>query len=169
MMKNKHSKYTSGFTIVELLVVIVVIAILAAITIVSYNGITKRAKDTASLQNGSAVMRLLEAYKSANGHYPTMNMTPGQMYCIGQSTPIGNCYGSVSESDTTVTAALATIGTVPTPVKIDGIGPHIYVDSSTEFELDVIISGQTCPSNYEITEGSPTSSHRSCIHMFKLN
>jgi len=38
--KNKNT----GFTIVELLIVIVVIAILAAITIVSYNGIQARAK-----------------------------------------------------------------------------------------------------------------------------
>jgi prepilin-type N-terminal cleavage/methylation domain-containing protein len=38
----------NGFTIVELLVVIVVIGILAAITIVSYNGITTKAK-TASV------------------------------------------------------------------------------------------------------------------------
>lgn len=35
-----------GFTIVELLIVIVVIAILAAITIVSYNGITNSANDS---------------------------------------------------------------------------------------------------------------------------
>lgn len=33
-----------GFTIVELLIVIVVIAILAAISIVTYNGIQQRAK-----------------------------------------------------------------------------------------------------------------------------
>jgi len=36
---------TGGFTIVELLIVVVVIAILAAITIVSYNGITKQANE----------------------------------------------------------------------------------------------------------------------------
>ena len=40
-------KRTTGFTIVELLIVVVVIAILAAITIVSYNGITARANDSA--------------------------------------------------------------------------------------------------------------------------
>lgn len=40
--KNKQS---NGFTIVELLIVIVVIGILAAITIVAYNGIRARAND----------------------------------------------------------------------------------------------------------------------------
>jgi prepilin-type N-terminal cleavage/methylation domain-containing protein len=33
---------TSGFTLVELLIVVVIIAILAAITTVAYNGVQKR-------------------------------------------------------------------------------------------------------------------------------
>lgn len=39
-------KSIRGFTIVELLIVIVIIAILATVTIVSYNGIQARAKNT---------------------------------------------------------------------------------------------------------------------------
>lgn len=43
---NLNSKPTKGFTIVELLIVIVVIGILAAITIVAFNGIQNRGHDT---------------------------------------------------------------------------------------------------------------------------
>ena len=35
-----------GFTIVELLIVIVVIGILAAITVVAFNGVQRKARDT---------------------------------------------------------------------------------------------------------------------------
>ena len=41
-----HSPSSSGFTIVELLIVIVIIAILAAITIVAYSGITQQAQSS---------------------------------------------------------------------------------------------------------------------------
>ena len=44
-----------GFTIVELLIVVVVIAILAAITIVAYNGIQDRTKQSVA-QNSAAQM-----------------------------------------------------------------------------------------------------------------
>ncbi|MGH7218333.1 MAG: prepilin-type N-terminal cleavage/methylation domain-containing protein [Candidatus Microsaccharimonas sp.] len=43
----QKSIHTKGFTIVELLIVVVVIAILAAITIVAYNGIQNTANDSA--------------------------------------------------------------------------------------------------------------------------
>lgn len=46
--KRKNHRYR-GFTIVELLIVIVVISILAAITVTAYNGITSKAND-ASIQ-----------------------------------------------------------------------------------------------------------------------
>ena len=65
------STASRGFTIVELLVVIVVIGILAAITIVSYTGIQTKAA-TASLQSDLAnVSQQLKLYYVDHGAYPT--------------------------------------------------------------------------------------------------
>ena len=59
-----------GFTIVELLIVIVVIAILAAITIVAYNGIQGRARDSQRVSDLKTIVKALEIYKTNNGTYP---------------------------------------------------------------------------------------------------
>lgn len=68
--KNKHQ---AGFTIVELLIVVVVIAILAAITIVAYNGIQNRANDSVVRSDLSNIVKHLESMKtlSSSEKYPT--------------------------------------------------------------------------------------------------
>ncbi len=61
-----------GFTIVELLIVVVVIAILAAITIVAYNGIQNRAKDSAAQSTAAQSAKKLAAYYALHADtYPT--------------------------------------------------------------------------------------------------
>jgi len=59
--------YRRGFTIVELLIVIVVIAILAAITIVSYNGITARSQAAAVASDLKATVKAMMLYKETSG------------------------------------------------------------------------------------------------------
>ena len=51
-----------GFTLVELLIVIVVIAILAAISIVAYSGIQQRGRDTARASDTANIVKALTAY-----------------------------------------------------------------------------------------------------------
>jgi len=73
---NKQSNQ-SAFTIVELLIVVVVIAILAAITIVSYNGITKRADESSAKSAVSQAFKKIETYKIAEGSYPSSLVVAG--------------------------------------------------------------------------------------------
>ncbi len=63
-------KRQSGFTIVELLIVVVVIAILAAITIVSYNGITTRANASAAKSTAATFQKKAELFYSSSDRYP---------------------------------------------------------------------------------------------------
>lgn len=69
----------TGFTIVELLIVVVVIAILAAITIVVYNGIQQRALNSALQSELNQLTKKVETYKvtSDTGTYPTDLATAG--------------------------------------------------------------------------------------------
>lgn len=65
-------KKTSGFTIVELLIVIVVIGILAALVVTTYNGIQQKARDTERKTDVNALHGQVEAYQAQNGKYPTL-------------------------------------------------------------------------------------------------
>ena len=61
---------SKGFTIVELLIVIVVIAILAAISIVAYRGIQDRAHNTTVQSDLRNVASKIELYRAENATYP---------------------------------------------------------------------------------------------------
>lgn len=60
-----------GFTIVELLIVIVVIAVLASITIVAYSGIRTQAQVAVLKNNIQSAATAMEAYRGLNNSYPT--------------------------------------------------------------------------------------------------
>lgn len=77
LQQIKNMKDQKGFTIVELLIVIVVIGILAAIIIVAYQGVAARANTTKAKTLASTVQKKAEAYAAdtstggGNGSYPT--------------------------------------------------------------------------------------------------
>ena len=68
---HSAKKDNVGFTIVELLIVIVVIGILAVIIIVVYNGIRHRAADVALQTDLRNIGSLVDQYFVFNGSYPT--------------------------------------------------------------------------------------------------
>lgn len=121
-------RLSSGFTIVELLIVIVVIGILAAIVIVAFNGIQRSAAEASVKSDLAGMAKKLEEYKvrSANatelaaadiklgkGNYLTTRnnvyycrSTDGQYYAVGMYSKFNAKYymrnGTVQEQAATV-------------------------------------------------------------------
>jgi general secretion pathway protein G len=71
---QKYLKRDRGFTIVELLIVIVVIGILATLVIVTFTGIQQRARNTQRQTDINAIQGQIAAYYADEGAYPTLAM-----------------------------------------------------------------------------------------------
>ncbi|HEX7483788.1 MAG TPA: type II secretion system protein [Candidatus Saccharimonadales bacterium] len=162
--KTKNSR---GFTIVELLIVIVVIAILAAITIVAYNGIQQRSQNTKSASAATAWLKALHLYKVENGSWPTIyNVCLGTGYKFGSdgagSSGVAQCRQDtagwgIQESTAFNTMLKKYIGeSLPTPAFVTAVnttdswkrGISYYQAAGGSLRLDVTYAGSlsTCPS-----------------------
>lgn len=69
-MKLKIQKKAQGFTIVELLIVIVVIGLLAALVIVQFTNVQARARDSERKSDLRALQSKVAEYYALNGYYP---------------------------------------------------------------------------------------------------
>lgn len=112
----------AGFTIVELLIVVVVIAILAAIAIVSYTGIQNRTHDTTVQNDLANIAKQYEMYKvrSAASIYPygadlndgvafKMNITKNS-YDPNAAYQLLNCTSSASQGSNYAVLAVSKSG-----------------------------------------------------------
>ena len=136
-MSDIRYRRRDGFTIVELMIVIVVIGILAAITIVSYNGIQQRAQNTKTASAVRAYMDGFALYLGDKGSYPT----PYYAACLGEDYPSDRCWdGSASYAENaTLLALLKTVmgSSLPMPALSGKPNSGIfYLSSNYNFTLD---------------------------------
>ncbi len=66
-------KSTSAFTLIELLIVILIIGILAAMIVMSVVQASAKARDVKRQQDLKNVQKALEMYYTTNGNYPSTN------------------------------------------------------------------------------------------------
>ena len=154
-MWAKH-KQQSGFTIVELLIVVVVIAILAAITVVAYNGIQQRAQNTQRVSAAKEWQKLITAYVSTNGSYAN-TLTPYQD-CLGagyetnwDANPNEDCGWSnnIKHPNFSYNAAYATLANLPSYPKLrQTLGGGIFVAGISIRASDTVNIGGSDKPNY---------------------
>lgn len=160
------SKEQRGFTIVELLIVVVVIAILAAISTVAFSSVQDRAEIA---KTASAVRQYREAlshYRTDNGQYPITGA-----FCLGNQygtftggTTAGCRYSTAVISNGNGSAGRDALkpymdGQTPMPstkVMTSGstefVGGHFYgssynyrLDGNRVVAIEYYVKGNTCP------------------------
>lgn len=102
------TRKTNAFTIVELLIVIVVIAVLAAISVVAYRGIQQRANNTAIINAASQTVRAIQAYIASEGAYPATSY-----FCVTTESGCANS-GGVIPANATFNTNMQKTGSAPT-------------------------------------------------------
>lgn len=131
-------KHSRGFTIVELLVVIVVIGVLAAITVTSYTGISSRANTTADKHNADSVRRAAQMVYTNTGVFPLTSGT--------SATVITNLNATETKVPTSLTVnnvqQLTASATIQYLVNVAGTGICVgYWDYSGSGSVAYIYSG----------------------------
>jgi len=154
------TKTKSGFTIVELLIVIVVIGILASIGVVSYNGSQARARNAKIASAAEQLRDGLENYLTIKKQYPAVSASSN--YCLG--IDVANCTTATASwvRSTTLETELQSImdkipafsagpGTAATSDPVMGYVPYRGTGSPTldgvnsAFLIYILEGVTTCP------------------------
>ncbi len=77
MFPSKFKKKILGFTFLEIMVAVAIIAILASLSIIATTRVRLKSRDIKRISNATEIVSALEAYYAANQAYPTM-IFPGQ-------------------------------------------------------------------------------------------
>lgn len=113
-----------GFTLVEVLLIVVVIAVLAVVILVAYGGVQRSTRDLVRRDNLKSVETRVEAYAAKNdGNYPaTTTNTTANWKAIDVRTGI-NCFNGSAQSDWVP-------GFDDLPQSVPNLGAELGVDDS---------------------------------------
>lgn len=143
MLNKIQREKQNGFTLIELMIVIAIIGILAAIAIPNFQNYQFKAKTVEAKSNLGAIKTFEEVYKSANDTYLVCGVNPVAVPGISKATwgapanfttigfaPIGKVYYQYSVAAGTATIATTFLATATGD--LDGTGPG----SQGAFTLD---------------------------------
>jgi len=129
-------KTTNGFTIVELLIVIVVIAVLAAISVIAYNGVQQRARLSKIQSDLTTIEKAITTGRISKDGYTQTFAPNGYVASACVSKPAGTDLASLPKTDacwstyTTFLNQVETASGVKITDIVDPWGRPYYIDTN---------------------------------------
>lgn len=78
-MNRRRNTNRSAFTLIELLLVLVILGVLAAMVVPKFTNRSQQARETAAKTNLSTISTALDAFEIDNGRYPTTDEQLGAL------------------------------------------------------------------------------------------
>lgn len=177
-------KYISGFTIVELLIVVIVIGILTTIGAVAYRGVSDRARNSQTISAAEQWYKGLEMYKARNGSYPNAAGCLGSNYGYNEGNVATGTYqcrqdtassGIVSNSTLNTALAKHVTGS-PSPAMVTASNSAtlwkrgVSYFNSNPARLDVTLDGPltTCPALGKLAGAATTYTNGNVVCIYTL-
>jgi type IV pilus assembly protein PilA len=101
MWTISKARNRKGFTLIELMIVVAIIIVLAAIAIPNYLKMVVRARKSAVMSDMKAIGTALEAYNTDWGGYPDITITAGDNWAAFESALDGDGSDSTNSSSNT--------------------------------------------------------------------
>ncbi|MBF0357825.1 MAG: pilin [Magnetococcales bacterium] len=119
-------KQQEGFTLIELMIVIAIIGILAAVALPAYQDYTVRAKVSEAILFGSSAKSSVSEYYISQATMPTDETEAG----VSTTAPAGSVVDSLTYDDTNTTTGVITV-----VVDIDEDGTYEQANGDGQFTL----------------------------------
>lgn len=132
-----HNKQDKGFTLVELLIVIVILGILAAVTVFAVRGITQDAQESSCATEQKTIETAIEAYNADNRT---------------DATTVDQLASTYLKDDLAFHAAFE----LPGPVQVDSGGVASALNINDEGRWDITFGGGDGPVIEGVGDCTPT-------------
>ncbi len=98
--QNNQTSAQSGFTLVELLTVISIMALISSIMIANVAEARRAAQDARSISNIKSIITALQAFYLDHGYWPTLSHDPSDTYYSGSpANKLNNCTPKSNSND----------------------------------------------------------------------
>ncbi|MHC5209538.1 MAG: type IV pilin protein [Planctomycetota bacterium] len=144
-MSRNPRRSEKGFTLVELLIVVIILGILAAVVIPQFNTAAAESKEAALASNLATIRQAVELYKvQHNDTFPGATIVTQLTTTTDASGAAGTKYGPYIRNSFPANPidAKSTVATAATmPAAPDGSGGWIYATGNGEFRANVAGAG----------------------------